>query len=497
MSRFTTLTLDAVLLCYGRATQGQGHASHWVFGNGFHLEFDESGPTVLPRIENYFGLEGVASISDREGNLLYYSNVVRIWNSNFQPLFNSDTFPALDFPPSSSKANGSLLLPWPGDSADRYVAYLAMNDADDKLYISKIDRDLDSGLGGIVDSFRYRELWDEPIAEHLNAVRHANGRDWWIVGKRGAVSYSSEFLLALLTPQGIDTTFIRDGSYSCNFQGMISFSPDGDQFSLTHSNGNCGASPPAIALFNFDRCEGHIEFIDTIPARSCFKSPYGVTFSDDGHRIYYSVSQPNKIYQVSQLGDTLVDTLIFAMSSSASFGIAIGGIALGMDEKVYAIYALQLPDAGLDTITKYLSVINNPNVFGLACQADTFGVYLGDIFNNGATLPNFPNYDLGPLVGSPCDTLSPQDTTQTGLYHLPLEYLSWSVYPSISAGNYTVTGGPASWFIVHDLYGREVLRQWHEGATPFDLTAQPAGVYLVYLRAVDGTQTLPRKIIRQ
>jgi hypothetical protein len=42
-----------------------------------------------------------------------------------------------------------------------------------------------------------------------------------------------------------------------------------------------------------------------------------------------------------------------------------------------------------------------------------------------------------------------------------------------------------------------VLRQWHEERSTFDLTAQPAGVYLVYLRAVDGTQTLPRKVVRQ
>jgi hypothetical protein len=60
-----------------------------------------------------------------------------------------------------------------------------------------------------------------------------------------------------------------------------------------------------------------------------------------------------------------------------------------------------------------------------------------------------------------------------------------------------VTNGHASWLVVHDLYGREVLRQWHEERSTFDLTAQPAGVYLVYLRAADGTQTLPRKIVRQ
>jgi len=172
MSRFFTLALAAVLLCLGGATQGQGHAAHWIFGNGFHLEFNDAGPTVLPGVEDYFSQEGGSCISDKEGNLLYCSNDVKIWNRNFLPLFNSDTFPALDVPPSSSKANGSLFLRWPGDSSGRYAAFFAMNDADDKVYLSKIDRLLAGGLGGIVDSFRYESVWDEPVAEQLNAVMH-------------------------------------------------------------------------------------------------------------------------------------------------------------------------------------------------------------------------------------------------------------------------------------------------------------------------------------
>jgi hypothetical protein len=499
MMKLIAKAMTFVLLCFGGATQGQGHASHWVFGNGngFHLEFNESGPTVLPIIDNFIGFEGVSSISGKEGNLLYYSNVVRIWNRDFLPLFNSDTFPSFDVPPSSSKANGSLFLPWPGDSAERYVAFLAMNDADDRLYLSKIDKLLDGGLGGLVDSVKYKLIWSESVAEHLSAVKHANGRDWWIVARGGATTYSSQFFLALLTPQGITNTIIREGTYFSNFGGILTFSPNGDLIALTHSVGNCATSQPTIALFHFDRCDGQIEFIDTITTRSCYELPYGVTFSHDGNRLYYSLVEQTKLYQITLSGEHLEDTLIFDLRGPTSIGIAGGNLILGRDDKIYVNYCRALPSTEFDTLSQYLGVITNPNAFGLECHFDTFGLYLGGPYNTGYSLPNFANYDLGPLVGSPCDTLSPQDTTQTGLNQPSLESLSWSINPSISSGSFTVTSGSATWLVVHDLYGREVLRQWQESTTTFDLTAQPAGIYLVYLRAVDGTHTLPRKIVRQ
>ena len=497
MRRLIATFLTAVLLCFGRAAQSQGYASHWIFGNGFHLEFDESGPNVLPNIDDYYGFEGVSTISDRQGNLLYYSNAVKIWNRSYEPLFGSDTFPSIYIPEASSKASGSLFLQWPGDSTGRYVAFFSMNESDDKLYYSKLDVNLDSGLGGMMDSFKYKQVWDEQVAEYLSAVKHANGRDWWIVGKRSANSYSSEFLLALLTPQGINSTIVRDGIYLSNFAGIITFSPTGDYLVLTNSFGNCPKAPPAVALFSFDRCEGNIEFIDTILTRGCYQIPYGVAFSPDGSQIYYTLVEQTKLYQLTLEGERLVDTLIFDLRGPTSIGIVGGSLISGKDNRIYVNYSRALPSSEYDALSQHLGVINSPNAFGLECSFDTFSIYLGGPFNTGFSLPNFANYDLGALLGSPCDTLSPQDTTQTGLHHQLLQNISWLINPSISSGSFTVTGGPASWLVVHDLYGREVLRQWHEGRSTFDLAEQPAGVYLVYLRAADGTQTLPRKIVLQ
>jgi len=365
MSRFVTLALAAVLLCLGGATQGQGHDAHWIFGNGFHLEFNGEGPTVRPPIPDYNGGEGTSCIADKLGNLLYYSNVTNVWNGNFLPLLNSDTLSASGSPTASSKTNGSLFLPWPGDSADRYFVFFSMNVVDDKLYLSRIDALLDMGLGGIEDSLRYRPVWDIPVAEHLNAVRHANGRDWWIIGRTSAIS--DEIVMALLTPNGIEYSGTREAGYMGHPWGSIVFSRNGQMMAFTNIKGVCVSSPSTLALYHFDRCEGELLLLDILVTRTCAESAYGVAFSPNGEKLYYSIAEKPMVYQVSLIGDQLVDTLIFALSGPHLSNNLGGNLVLGKDDKIYVNYSRPFSSSESDTLAQYLGIITNPNTFGLDC----------------------------------------------------------------------------------------------------------------------------------
>ncbi len=57
-----------------------------------------------------------------------------------------------------------------------------------------------------------------------------------------------------------------------------------------------------------------------------------------------------------------------------------------------------------DTVNMNLSVINYPDCLGTACGYSPFSFYLGGKRTYWG-LPNNPDYDLGPLASSPCDTL--------------------------------------------------------------------------------------------
>ncbi|MBI1191825.1 MAG: hypothetical protein GC205_01435 [Bacteroidetes bacterium] len=475
----------------------QGRTANWIFGDGYHVKFAGVEPEVLPFIEGFEAYEGASCISDKNGNLLFYSNTVRIWNAHFQPLFNSDTLPALNVPPSSSKTNGTIFLPWPGDSTDRFFAFFQMNDLDNRLYCSNIDRQLDGGLGGILDEFKNVLVWDWPVFEQLSAVKHANGRDWWLIVRR-ATAGNDEFQIGLLTKNGI----LNMGSQSTGFRGGIAgelvSSKSGSKLALTTTNDVCFPLPPTIGLYDFDRCSGIIDFIDTIRTRECYVTSYGLAFSESEQMLYYSTNNRISLYQINTLHEELSDTLIFSLSGSSYFLHAGGQLQFSNNSNdIYM--AMAGPDfgTGVGGVIYHLAVIREPELTGRACDLDTFGLYLNGRQNSTLSLPNFPNYDLGPLVGSPCDTLTPQDTTQTGIFNHPTPRKDWSVFPTTSSGLYTLQSDQAGWLMVHDLYGREVIRLWHKQTTPFDLTAQPAGLYLVHLRGADGTATLPRKIVRQ
>jgi hypothetical protein len=76
----------------------------------------------------------------------------------------------------------------------------------------------------------------------------------------------------------------------------------------------------------------------------------------------------------------------------------------------------------------YLHVIENPNQLGEACNVNQHGVELAT--GNHYTIPNFPNYRLGALEGSPCDTLS---VTTTDFEVLESEI---QIYPNPNNGEF-------------------------------------------------------------
>ena len=65
--------------------------------------------------------------------------------------------------------------------------------------------------------------------------------------------------------------------------------------------------------------------------------------------------------------------------------------------------------------TPYLHYINRPDLKGDSCQVVQHGIELP--FNNIFTSPHFPNYRLGPLDGSPCDTLGLDNHPLAGFRH--------------------------------------------------------------------------------
>jgi hypothetical protein len=75
MGRLFTILFSCAIL----NASGQSETNIWYFGEKAGLDFNSGAP--VPLLNSSMGAsEGCASICDKEGNLLFYTNGVAIWN---------------------------------------------------------------------------------------------------------------------------------------------------------------------------------------------------------------------------------------------------------------------------------------------------------------------------------------------------------------------------------------------------------------------------------
>lgn len=102
-----------------------------------------------------------------------------------------------------------------------------------------------------------------------------------------------------------------------------------------------------------------------------------------------------------------------------------------------------------------LSVVNYPDSLGAACDFQPFSFYLGGKRTYWG-LPNNPDYNLGAIIGSPCDTLSVgiSETETTSKASLHVFYNAAAEKLFINAQNFK---GKYCTLQIFDVMGRKVF----------------------------------------
>lgn len=402
--------------------QGQGVSNLWVFGysccqpsfGGTNINFENDSAEVIAT-QRFMNINcTVGSISDKNGNLLFISNGIYVANALDDTMLNG-----LDLNPSAyttvramdglALPQGNLVIPFPEDSTKYYLFHETSDDMNGTwsalyLYYSVIDMTLDGGLGGVVQKNTVL-LNDSLIEGRITACKHANGRDWWLVVHQ----YNSGMVYKyLITPQGIFGPTTQDLFTSRdNFFGQALFSPQGDRFAYYEPFGD-------LDIFDFDRCTGNFSNFTHIDINdSAFVG--GIAFSSSGRFLY--VSSENYIYQFD-LYSNPID------SSRVVVGVYDGYREQGFYQNFY-LSALA-PDNKIYINTgngsRYFHVINSPDSAGLACDFVQRGLALPRW--NAFTIPNHPNYFLGALGSTVCDSLP------TGISDITRPIEAYSVFPN-------------------------------------------------------------------
>ncbi|TAH40965.1 MAG: T9SS type A sorting domain-containing protein [Bacteroidetes bacterium] len=398
------LKLCYCFIVFPATTNGQGIDNLWMMGydshsgvpwGGMTMDFS-SGSMVLIYQPREMNFAMTSTIHCNEiGNVLFYSNGVYIANalndtmmngSGLNPGYYANVVGSMGlFIPQAA-----LTLPLP-DSESKFLLF--HNTVDDSVaysfnqYYSEIDMDLDGGLGAVVSKNIVLRS-DTLMYGRLTAVKHGNGRDWWVVFHGGR---NDKYYIYLVDPNGIHIHAVQQiGGDLFSAQGQVCFSPDGSKFALYDPVND-------LHLMDFDRCSGifsnhiHVAINDSAAGG-------GVAFSANSRMLY--VSSTNYLYQLdmaatnipsSQTTIAVWDTFY---SPNPPFATNYYLAQLAPDKKIYISSTSTVLD---------MHLIEYPDSIGLACSFCQHCLPLPAL--NGTTIPNHPNYHLGALGSSICDSL--------------------------------------------------------------------------------------------
>ncbi|GIV33129.1 MAG: hypothetical protein KatS3mg031_0664 [Chitinophagales bacterium] len=391
---------------YPGNAQNSKQANIWYFGMQAGLDFNPGNPVALTNGAMEAN-EGVAVISDRAGNLLFYTNggdmpnVGAIWNRNHQIMPNGAL---VNQPGCASSIQSSLILKKPGSTN---VYYLFTTDCYENAFegglsYSIIDMNLDGGLGDVVVS---GVKLTGKTNESLTAVAHANGRDYWIITHK---VNTDSFYVFQLTANGI-TGVVKSkvGPVINETAGEMKASRNGQRLVY------CGNQSPT-GLYDFDAETGIISNY-----RFLNVSGFTASFSPNCEYLYVAEFLSRRIYQFSMIPRDINLTRVLVATASAY----IGSLQLGPDDKIYV--ALRN--------SQYLGTITRPNIKGTNCNFVEQGVYLGGKISKYG-LPNFANDVLGECVSYPVENVSSYDVQFASRKPNPREIiLYWDTRTGASA----------------------------------------------------------------
>ena len=397
-------------------SSGQSRNSAWVFGDSAGINFNGG---AIPTISGMDGRGSCVNICDTNGNIVLYAYTragVFAWSTH---VFNATNTSVLGADSITGEAwyNELALIPKPSSDSLYYLFSNAVGlGLNQGMFYTLVDMSLNNGLGAVVQ--QNIQVDTNVYADCLTAIKNGNGRDWWVISKWSTFSFvkTNRFFVYRVTPDSVYGPMVQDlGNVTDGDLPKIIWHPSLDKFMLIVVTG-------FMAEYDFDRCTGVISLNRIIfaeqsnnfnrlfwegaysPNGNLFyvsRTSYGGNFGIYNYLLQYDLTAAN----IPASCDTLDSTMYPPVDC--------GAVRLAPDGKIYysqayisqTVLSYPYADSMRNYINENLGVINNPDVVGSGCNFAPFSFYLGGK-RTYYGLPNNPNYSLGPLVGSPCDTLT-------------------------------------------------------------------------------------------
>jgi hypothetical protein len=508
MKNFFCALLLMTAVFGGGKVFAQFNNNTWIFGDSAGVNWNSTG--AITQFTSAIDARGsISSISDSNGvvcyvyrkDLLIPVNGIVI-NRYHLMMENGNSIYGVGW------YHDRIIIPNPSNDSLLYIFSAGVTASGPYgLYFSTANYKANNDSGIVIQ--KNVMLSNLPAFDALMAVRHGNGRDWWLIFQRwfapNATTPTNAYFYYLIDPSGISGPFNQNTGldHKTNL-GHLVFNTDGSKFAMVSIAG-------LIQLCDFDRCTGQITSFTAIQPEGPGPFPLVLTscaFSPNERFLYVceaSIStQPSTIWQYDLTASNIANSKV-AVGVFNDPNMGVWSILKAPDDKIYIStfdenYAWPYPDTStaFTTINSNLSVINQPDSLGLACDFQPFSFYLGGA-RTYYGLPNNPDYELGAWVGSPCDTLSVG--VEDNVPEQELFFQAWynSEWNMIHVNASKLKGRTGS-LRLFDLEGRLVFEKKVEviavgyvtGEIPMNAVAK--GVYLVNL--ITEAESVSSKVVK-
>ena len=345
----------------------QHEADYWYFGNFAGLDFSSGKPEPLTdgQLKTY---EGCAAISDSTGNLLFYTDGVKVWNRQNQIMENGTGLKG-----DTSSTQSAIIIPQPENDSIFFIfttdeLSVNKNLTTDGLNYSVVNINKNNGNGSVIQKNIHLR---DSVCEKITAVKHQNNKDFWIITHDWG---SNAYYVWQLDENGINPVPVitNIGTNIGNDQrmsiGYMKASPDGSKIVTSIW------LLSKWEIFDFDNQTGILSNNIEITRPYLF-SAYGCEFSPDASKLY--ISAYDTLLQADMNAGNQSD-IQNSLSPVGVFNSPVGAIQNANNGKMYIT----------SDFADSLSVINYPDSLPASCGFIKNAVYL-DGKKARLGLPNF------------------------------------------------------------------------------------------------------------
>lgn len=476
--------LMGLFLCalFLQKIHAQKHDNIWPMGYdgdtaiaacNYYMDFSADTLQIVPFCLGAEFMSTVSAISDSMGNLLFYTNNAKVVDRSHQLMMNGnnlnnniDTFAEED-----GYYTESLILPTAGRPGIYHIFHIQLGDDEIlsgyalRLNHSVVDLTLNGGLGAVT-------IKNDPILRDtlggwgnlLEAVKHANGEDWWILIPKNGSNIYYRFLLTADSLYGPYTQAVGPAFHWIDYNGQAVFSPDGRLYAR-YDPYNEGE------LYSVNRCTGELTHLQHIDVPSHVNAG-GAAISQNSRFLY--IANDTILFQYD-LTATNINTTRITIAKMDSFqcpqGFFVGfyQMQLAPDGKIYGVSV---------TTSACMHVMDYPDSLGLACSFRQRAVEIPPF--NRVAIPNFPHFRT-PAI--PCDTAS-------AVVPLPVaEGIKLYPNPAANALNIELRTGETQLLSVeiYSLTGQKIKSYGNIGRAAFQISLEeiPSGLYLCRINTSD------------